>query len=138
MPRWTPWRAGGIAAILAVTANLIVSTILRSTLDIDPEFLVIQASPVVFLTVVGAVLATAVYGSIAASSPTPMRSFTRLAVVVLPVTWLADVGLLLAGESAGVPGVTPTAVGALASLHAVAAVVIVATLLRLAPVPDRA
>lgn len=117
-------RRGIVAAALAAACNAALVPVARA-LDVAPGFEPLSYPPVVFLTVLGAVAATFVFTLVRRVSSAPVRTFTRIAAVVLVLSVLPDLVLLQAQPAATVPGVL-----VLMAMHVVAAVVMVGVLTR--------
>lgn len=95
---------GGAGALVAVVVNAILVAAAQA-IGIAPEFRALTYPPVVFLTVVGVAGATVVYWLLSRRRSDPDRTFVRVAVAVLVVSFVPDVGLLFADDAATVPGV---------------------------------
>ncbi len=113
-----------VAAVIAVVLNAALVAIAR-LLGIAPGFEPIAYPPVVFLTVLTTIAATAVFGLVVKLTAHPERTFWRLAVAVLVVSLVPDLLLLQADPAATIPGVL-----VLMLMHVVAAVTIVIVLTR--------
>lgn len=95
--------AGPLAIVLAIAANFILWRLALAVLDIPAEFMPLNSPSPVFLTfggMLGAVIAFAVIGRLARR---PVRTFNLVALVVLILSFLPDLGLLASG--APLPGV---------------------------------
>lgn len=125
-------RRGAVAIVLAVACNgLLLGAVTRFEL-VEP-FGALTAPPVVFLTVLTTIAATAVYGAVTRLWPWPDRLFIRLAAVVLLASFLPDLGILRAD-----PDATVGAVLVLMSMHVVVAVICIYLLTdRYSPIPRR-
>ena len=108
---------GPLAIVAAVIANQIVRFLAVSLFDISPEFMPLQVGPPLVFTIMGVLGAVIVYAAIGRFSRRPIRLFRAIALIVLVLSFLPDIGLLATGM---VPGTTPVAVGALAVMHIVA------------------
>jgi hypothetical protein len=109
--------AGPLAIVLALIANFILWRLALAVLDIPAEFMPLNSPSPVFLTfagMLGAVIAFAVVGRL---SKRPVRTFNLVALVVLILSFLPDVGLL----AVGAPGATLPGVLVLMLMHVVAA-----------------
>ena len=95
---------GGLAAAVAVLANAAVVLVAQS-LGVAPGFRALTLPPVIFLSALGAVGATAVYWGLARRTADPDRTFVRIATAVLVLSFVPDFALLGADPSATVPGV---------------------------------
>lgn len=114
---------GVVAALLGAVVNAGLVAVAQS-LGIAPEFRALTYPPVVFLSVVGALGATVTFALVERrTSGDPVRTFTRLATVVLVLSFVPDVGLLVADAAATVTGVVVLMV-----MHVVVATVSVALL----------
>jgi hypothetical protein len=115
---------GVVALVVAVAANVAL-VLLANAAGIDPEFRALTVPPVAFLTVVGVVGATLVYGLLARRVADPDRTFHRVAVAVLAVSLVPDLALPFVDPAASVAGAA-----VLILMHVVAAAVCVGVLVR--------
>jgi low temperature requirement protein LtrA len=96
---------GIVAALVgaAVNAGLVA---LATAAGIAPGFQALTYPPVVFLSVVGALGAAVAYLVIQRrASGDPDRAFTRIAAIVLVLSFVPDIGLLFGDDAATVAGV---------------------------------
>ena len=119
---------GPLAIVAAVAANFVVRAIALAVLSVPVDFLQLQSPSVVFFTVIGVLGAVIAFAIVGRRSRTPVRTYQIVAGVVLLLSFLPDIGLLLAGA----PGATLPGVLVLMLMHVVAAVVAVGILTRLA------
>jgi uncharacterized membrane protein len=117
-------RRGLIAVVLSVVANAVLLVVAQAT-RIAPDFRPLAWPPVVFLTVVGAVGAVAVYWLLSRWADDPDRTFTLVAGVVLVLSFVPDLFLLSADENATVLGVV-----VLMAMHVTVAAICVGVLTR--------
>jgi hypothetical protein len=120
---------GPLAIVTAVLANALVRTLAVAIVPETASFPPLAFGQFIFLTVagvLGAVIAFAVVGLV---SKRPARTFTIVAIVALALSWLPDIGLLIARPF---PGISAYSVGVLMLMHVVAAVISVGLLTRLA------
>lgn len=110
-----PLARGAVATVLSLLGNLGLVA-LADALGVAPGFRAVSVPPVAFLTVVGAVGATATYVALARFTADPDRTFRRVALAALVVSFLPDLGLLAVDEAATVAGV-----GVLMAMHVVVA-----------------
>ncbi|NJN82858.1 MAG: hypothetical protein HC802_11650 [Caldilineaceae bacterium] len=125
------WRAGLIAIVVSVAANVALLWLVVRIVDISPDFPPMQAGPIAFLTAVGGLLATVTYLIITRISKRPVRTFWIVAIIALLISLVPDIGGVISPESVPVPGATATAFLALMIFHVVAAVIDVLILTRL-------
>lgn len=110
---------GALAVILAVVGNLIVRAIGLQIVDVSPDFMPLATpAPVIFFSVIGVVLAVAVFWLITLRARRPLTTFRTVATVALIVSLVPNVLLLLNGS--GVPGSSTGAVIILMVMHVVA------------------
>lgn len=113
---------GVVTFIIAVIVNLTLGWVaLTQGLVASTEFF--QYPPIVVWTLLGTVGATGVYGVLTRRSTTPDRTFVLLAIGALILSFLPNIGLLLAVE-----GVTTSEVIGLMALHVPPAIVAVLAL----------
>lgn len=109
--RSTILKRGAITWVMALVINLVALTVvLQADLVADHQFL--HYGPVAFWTTVGIIGASAVYWWLATQRRDPNPLFVRIAIVVLVLSFAADVGLYLSDEDA-----TAAVAATLASLH---------------------
>lgn len=91
--------ARGVATFaIAVAVNLVLGwAALTGGLVASSEFF--RYPPIVVWTLLGTVGATAAYGVLTRRSATPNRTFARVAVASLVLSFVPDVGLLFAVEA---------------------------------------
>ncbi len=119
---------GPLAIVAALAANFIVRAIALAVLDIPADFMPLQTTAFIPFTVVGLLGAIIVFAIIGRVARRPVRTFIIVAAVVLVLSFLPDIGLL----ASGAPGATLPGILVLMLLHVVAAVIVVALLVRLA------
>jgi hypothetical protein len=120
-------RRGALAAVVAAIAKAVVA-VAATTAGVAPGFRPLELPPILLLTVLGVIGATAVYWMLLRRASNPDRTFVRVAAVVLVVSFVPDLGLLSADPAATVLGVL-----VLMAMHVVAAAVSVAVLTGRAP-----
>jgi hypothetical protein len=108
------WRAGVTAAALAVIVNAIVRTITGSAFNISPEFRPFTWPQFTLFTVIGVLGATLLYAYLLRRAERPRETFRKIAIAVLLVSFLPDVGLLV---TQAVPGMSMPAFVALIIMH---------------------
>ncbi|WP_416838653.1 DUF6069 family protein [Haloferax sp. DFSO52] len=118
-------RRGLTAVVLSVVANALVLTLVLASGAVQP-FAPLSYPSVLFLSGAGAVGATLVYGYLTMRVENPDRTFLRVALAVLVVSFLPDFGLLIGDPQATVPGVL-----VLMAMHVIVASVCVGTLTKI-------
>lgn len=113
---------GGIAAVLAIAINIVI-VVAAGALDLAPGFQPLTIPPVTLFSALGAVGATIVYWLSARYLSDGDRTFVRIAIAVLVLSFVPDVALLQSDPAATVPGVI-----VLMIMHVVVAAVSVALL----------
>jgi hypothetical protein len=122
----------GVAAVVAVLLNLLVLAV-ALVLDVAPGFRPLAVGPIVFLTVVGVAGAAVVYAFLDRRTENAHALFRRVAIGVLLVSFLPDVGLFFGDPAATVLGVL-----ALVVMHVAAAATCIALIPGTAPDPGTA
>ena len=120
--------AGPLAIIAALIANGLIRALVLAVMDVPADFIPLQspsAYALTFVGVLGAVIAFAIVGRL---SRRPVRTFQIIAVIVLILSFLPDIGLL----ASGAPGATLPSILVLMFMHVVAAVIAVWVLTRFA------
>lgn len=107
-------RFGAIAVAVAVLVNVCIRTVAVSVLGIGEGFLPLDVGPTVFFTVVGMTGAVVAFGLTLRFVRRPVRTFRRVALVVLLISLVPDVLLLFSGS---MPGTTAAGVGTLVVEH---------------------
>lgn len=126
VPADRSWREllgrGVLAVVGAVALNWIVLTLVLVA-DAVAAYEHLEYGPVTTLTVLGSVGAVVAYAVVDRLSRRPDRTFLGLAVVVLLLSFVPDIGLLLTDDAA-----TVGAVAVLMVMHVTTAAVCVAVL----------
>lgn len=117
-------RRGALALALAVVGNVLLLTAILAS-NAVPPFMALAYGPVILVSLVGALGATVVYALLARRVTNPDRTFRRVAVVALLLSFTPNVGLFLSE-----PAVTVGVLLSLASMHVVAAAASVGALTR--------
>jgi hypothetical protein len=119
-----------VAAVLSIVVANLVNALLAligwSVFNVPDDFDQFQPAAYVILTVFGVIGASIAWAIIAAKSKNPVTLLYRLALIVVPVTLLADVALLVGGAS-------PAGVIVLMIMHATVGVITYYALTRIAP-----
>ena len=117
----------GLQAIIgSVVAALAVRAAAQAALDISSDFPPLMSpAPTIFLTVVGVILAVAVFAELRRSASHPIRSFRIAAAVALVLSFIPDIWLLTEAGGSSFPGATIAGVGTLIVQHIVVAAVVV-------------
>lgn len=121
--------AGGAAGLVAGIVNSALAAGAVALFDIPEEFLQLQPGAPFILSVLGVLLGAAILVALVKRNSEPRPAFLKAVAILLPVSFLPDLGLLL-GDA---PGVTGPAVVSLMVLHVVAAAIAVPWLLRALP-----
>ena len=97
-----------------------------AVLDIPSDFPPLMSpAPTIFFTVLGVILAVAVFAKLRRVASQPIRLFRIVAGVGLLLSFLPDVWLLTDAAGRAVPGATISGVGTLVVQHVVVAAVVV-------------
>lgn len=119
-----------LAAVLAVVvsglADAALAAIGVSVLSVPAGFTQFQPSAYLTLTVPGVIAASIVWVIVAAKAKEPTALLRRLAIIVVPLTLVADVALLVTGQP-------PLGVVVLMLMHAAVGVITYQSLIRIAP-----
>ena len=119
--------AAAIALVIAVPLDLAIEAFARLAFSVSPDFPPFQGSVAPY-TAGGVVLAGVAFGVLRRFVRGAARVYVRLAIVALVLSWIPDVALLFINE----PGATVPAVASLMVMHAVAAAIVVTSLVRIA------
>ena len=120
--------ATAIAAAIATAANLAIQELGRSVLAVPPDFEPYHGTVAPY-TIGGVALAGIAYWLVRRFTVNARRNYLWLSALALVLSWIPDVALYVLHD----PGATIPAVGSLMVMHTVAAVVVVALLLAIAP-----
>ena len=119
--------ATAIALVIAVPVDLTIEALARQAFAVSPQFEPFQGTVAPY-TAGGVILAGIAYAVVRHFFRGPDRVYVRLAIVTLVLSWIPDIALLVINE----PGATVPAVASLMVIHAVAAAIVVTSLLRIA------
>ena len=119
--------ATAIALVVAVPLDLAIEALARQAFAVSPQFEPFQGTVGPY-TAGGVVLAGIAYALVRRFFRDADRVYVRLAIVALVLSWVPDIALLVIDE----PGATVAAVASLMVMHAVAATIVVTSLLRIA------
>jgi hypothetical protein len=105
-----------LAIVVSVIATQLVRLLFVALFDISPEFMPLQFGPPLAFTIMGVLGAVIVFAAVGRLSRRPIQLFRTIAVIVLVLSFLPDIGLLMTGM---MPGTSPIAVAGLALMHVV-------------------
>lgn len=114
------WRAGLLAALLAVAVNGLIRTVTMGLVEVSPEFRPFTWPQLTLFTVLGVAGATLVYARVLRRAQHPAEMFRKIALAVLAISIIPDVGLLL---TRAIPGITPATFAALVLMHITTAMI---------------
>ncbi|ELZ92000.1 hypothetical protein C440_16849 [Haloferax mucosum ATCC BAA-1512] len=117
-------RRGLTAVVVSIAGNGLLLALVLASGVVQP-FMPLSYPPVLFLSAVGAIGAALVYGVLSQRVESPDKTFLRVAVAALVLSFLPDIGLLFGDPQATIPGVL-----VLMAMHVVVAAVCVGTLTR--------
>lgn len=123
--------AGPLAIAAAIVANGLLRTLALAVLDIPADFMPLQTPAFVGLTFIGLLGAVITFAIIGRLSRRPVRTFQIVALIVLLLSFLPDIGLLVTGA----PGATLPGILVLMLMHVIAAAIAVWVLGRFAVEP---
>jgi hypothetical protein len=110
-------KVGALAIVAAVVANLLIRIIAVSLLGIGQEFPPLSWGPPIVFTIMGVLGAVIIFAVVARFSKRPTRLFRIIALVVLVLSLLPDIGLL---SSNAMPGTSLGSVLTLMLMHVAA------------------
>lgn len=128
--KYSIWLTGLMAIVLSIIANLIVLFVLGPQVSGPTPLHALSVLPVAILSFIGAVGAIIVYGILRIFMKNPNRTFIFISILVFLASLIPDY-LLLGSTSEFAVGATIPSVSTLMLMHAVAALIIVATLVKL-------
>ncbi|NEA35732.1 DUF6069 family protein [Streptomyces sp. SID13031] len=118
--------AAVLAIVVASLGNALLALIGKSAFSVPGDFKGFQPGAYIFLTVISIVGASVAWSAIAAKAAKPVALLRKLAVIIVPVSMLADVALLVTGQS-------PAGVAVLLVMHVVVGLAAYFALTRIAP-----
>src|SRR3989475_10963265 len=119
--------ATALGLVIAIPLNLAIEAFARRAFAVSPDFEPFQGTVAPY-TAGGLVLGGITYAVLQRFVRDAPRVYVRLAIVALGLSWIPDVALLFINE----PGATVPAVASLLVMHAVAAAIVVTSLVRIA------
>jgi hypothetical protein len=120
--------ATAIALAVAIPIDLAIESLARAAFAVSPDFEPFQGTVAPYAA--GAIILTGiVFGGLRRFRRDADRTFVRLAIAALVLSWIPDVALLVIHD----PGATVPAVASLMLMHAAAAAIVVTLLVRIAP-----
>jgi hypothetical protein len=119
--------ATALALIVAIPVDLAIEAFARQAFSVSAQFEPFQGTVAPY-TAGGLVLTAIAYAVVRRFFRDANRVYIRLAIVALLLSWIPDVALLFINE----PGATVPAVASLMVMHAVAAAIVVTSLVRIA------
>jgi hypothetical protein len=90
-------KGAATTAVAATIGNLVIWAIATAAIDVPERFTPLQPGSVVFMTVLGVVLAAVAFKIVAGRSATPVETFRKIVPVALVASFVPDV-LIWAGE----------------------------------------
>jgi hypothetical protein len=130
-------RAGLVAIVAAVAANILARVILFALLPLPAEFPPLQIGAIAFLTTLGVGAGVVVYTLISRVSRQPNQIFTIVALAALVLSIIPNL-IAVADPNAipfPFPGATSMAFGALIVFHVIAGLIAIVVLTRVEPDP---
>lgn len=121
------WKTTLIAGAASIAANLVV---LYFTKPLAPEFMSLSLLPVVFWTVIATLGAAIVFALTRKHAKNPIRAFVRISWLALFLSFFMDIPLFFV-DIPFFAGATTSGLIALMSMHVIAFVIIVPTLVNL-------
>ena len=114
------WLGGLVTIVLAVIGNLILVWLAKMLLPIPAEFEPLQLVRVSIFTIIGVLGGVIVYAVLANRANHPIRTYQRVAWIVLILSFIPDIAMLFVDF---MPGATVTAVIILMLTHVVAGLI---------------
>jgi hypothetical protein len=109
-----------LAALLAVAVNGLIRTVTMGLVEVSSEFRPFTWPQLTLFTVLGVAGATFVYAWLLRRARRPAEAFRKIALIVLAISIVPDIGLLL---TRAVPGITPATFAALVLMHVTTAMI---------------
>lgn len=124
------FRTGLVAAVAAAAVVVVVALVEVRLLQIEAAFQPLTPPSAVFVTVLYTLIGTGVLAVVCRVAADPRRTFIRVALIGLALSFLPQIGLLASGIEVPLGEFTVKNVLALSALHLVAAAVALPILLR--------
>lgn len=121
------WQDGAVAAAGALVVNALIRTAAVNLFGVSAELRPFTWPQLTLFTLLGVLGATVVYGLVARRSQHPADTFRRIAIGVLALSFVPDIGLLVTDI---LPGMTLAAFWSLIAMHMATAVVTIGRLTR--------
>ena len=118
----TAAKTGAVAGVLAAIVNVAVSAIARGPFDASDDFVPLTPGPIVFWTIVGAIIGALGWRLIVTKKANSRALLAKLVPTVLVLSFLPDLALLATDT---MPGQTTSGVLALMVMHVLTAVIVV-------------
>jgi hypothetical protein len=116
-----------LALVTAIPVDLAIEAFARQAFAVSPQFEPFQGTVAPY-TAGGVILAGVAFAVVQRFFRDATGMYVRLAAVALVLSWIPDVALLFINE----PGATVPAIVSLMTMHAVAAAIVVTSLVRIA------
>ncbi len=111
-----------LAAVLSTLVNFAIRVIFVAGLDVSTEFPPFAFPQIAIFTILGVVGGAGVFAYLLRRSPTPVATFNRIALVVLLLSFIPDLGILVGDpDPEQFPGISTAGVVALILMHIVTA-----------------
>jgi len=123
--------AGLASVAAAVAANLIIFFIVRALVNLPDGFPPLTAGAIAFFTILGTGLGALLFAWLARRSAAPIRTYVRLAVIVLVLSIIPNILAVANPAMFPFPGGDATAFLVLTLFHVIAAAVSVSVLARM-------
>ena len=117
-----------IGSAIAVVINIVLLMLLRPLVNVPDTFMTLSLLPVALWSVLGTSGATLTFVAVRRYAANPKKTFIRIALVVLVLSFIPDI-LLLQIQSGPFGGATPAAALVLMLMHVVAAAASVSVIL---------
>jgi hypothetical protein len=116
-----------LGLVIAIPVDLAIEAFARQAFAVSPQFEPFQGTVAPY-TAGGLMLAGVAFAVVQRFFRDATGLYVRLSAVALVLSWIPDVALLFINE----PGATVPAVASLMAMHAVAAAIVVTSLVRIA------
>ena len=94
-------QAAATTAVAATVGNLVIWAVATAAIDVPDRFTPLQPGSVIFMTLLGVVLATAFLRVLAGRTDTPAETFRRIIPVALVLSLVPDIAIWANGAYEG-------------------------------------
>lgn len=106
--------AGLLTLVITLIINILIGTVSNAIIPVSPAFSPLDLKPIFGWTTIGVVGAVSVFSVIGKLSLHPIQTFSKLAIIVLLISWIPDISLFF---SSPFSDTSPAAIIVLMLMH---------------------